>query len=296
MKGGRRMSLPLQNLDDISFEDLVKEAKSLIPVYAPEWTNHNASDPGITLIELFAWLCEMIIYRIDQIPEQNYIHFLNLLGTKLEEGEELASGIRRGVKQLSERTRAVTVEDYEELACKALLEKPGILNTFPDLAVRSICLANRDMENKKSEETEQFGHISVILIVCTSNQSDLMKETYSLKQYVKQYLSERRVITNRIHVVDPDYQEIKINMSVSARDTKLVDYIRDVIEQYIDPIKGGEAKKGWPLGRNLYKSDLYYLIERIPGVDHVKYIDLQSADVKPYQLIKLKELNIEVEA
>lgn len=289
------MSLPLQNLDNITFEDLVKEAKSLIPVYSPEWTNFNISDPGITLIELFAWLCEMIMYRIDQVPEQNYKHFLNLLGIKLEEGEELASGIRRGVQQLSECTRAVTVEDYEMLACKALMEKPDILKTFPDLAVRSICLANRDMENKKSEETEQFGHISVILIMSTSNQTDLMKETYGLKQYVKQHLSERRVITNRIHVVDPDYQEIKINMSVSARDIKLSDYIRSVIEQHIDPIRGGEEKKGWPLGRNLYKSDLYYLIERIPGVDHVKYINLQSAEVKPYQLIKLKELNIEVE-
>lgn len=289
------MSLPLQNLDNITFEELVKEAKSLIPVYAPEWTNHNTSDPGITLIELFAWLCEMIIYRIDQIPEKSYIHFLNLLGIKLEEGEELASGIRRGVQQLSECTRAVTVEDYEMLACKALLEKPDIMKTFPDLAVRSICLANRDMENKKSEETEQFGHVSVILIVSTSNQTDLMKETYGIKQYVKQYLSERRVITNRIHVVDPDYQEIKINMSVSARDKKLADFIKGVIEQHIDPILGGEAKKGWPLGRNLYKSDLYYLVERIPGVDHVRYIDLQSPEVKPYQLIKLKELNIEVE-
>ncbi|EMS70781.1 hypothetical protein [Ruminiclostridium cellobioparum] len=290
------MSLPLQNLDDITFEELVKEAKSLIPVYTSEWTNHNPSDPGITLVELFAWLCEMIIYRIDQIPEKNYLRFLNLLGIQLAEGEELASGIRRGVQQLSECTRAVTVEDYEMLAYRALMEKPDIKENFPDISARTICLANRDMENKKSEDTEQFGHVSVILIVSTQNQSDLMKETYNIKQYVKQYLSERKVLTNRVHVVDPDYQDIKINMLVAARDKKLADTIRSVIEEHIDPIQGGEGKKGWPLGRNLYKSDLYYLVERIPGIDHVKQIELEAPALKPHQLIKLKELNIEVEA
>lgn len=290
------MSLPLQNLDDVTFEELVKEAKSLIPVYTSEWTNHNPSDPGITLVELFAWLCEMIIYRIDQIPEKNYLRFLKLLGIQLAEGEELASGIRRGVQQLSECTRAVTVEDYEMLAYRALMEKPDIKENFPDISARTICLANRDMENKKSEDSEQFGHVSVILIVSTQNQSDLMKETYNIKQYVKQYLSERKVLTNRVHVVDPDYQDIKINMLVAARDKKLADTIRSVIEEHIDPIQGGEGKKGWPLGRNLYKSDLYYLVERIPGIDHVKQIELEAPALKPHQLIKLKELNIEVEA
>ncbi|OPX45567.1 hypothetical protein CLHUN_09460 [Ruminiclostridium hungatei] len=290
------MSLPLQSLDEITFEELIKEAKSLIPVYAPEWTNHNPSDPGITLVELFAWLCEMIIYRIDQIPEQNYLRFLNLLGIQLEEGEGLASGIRRGVQQLSECTRAVTVEDYELLAYRALMEKPGIREVFPDITARTICLSNRDMENNKSEDSEQFGHVSVILIVSTQNQLDLMKETYDIKQYVRQYLSERKVLTNRVHVVDPDYQDISINLQVSARDGKIADTVRNVIAQHIDPIVGGEDKKGWPLGRNLYKSDLYYLVEGIAGIDHVRHIELDAPSLKPYQLIKLKELNIEVEA
>src|SRR5690349_4133941 len=53
------MPLPLPNLDDRSYTDLVEEARRLIPTYAPEWTNHNPSDPGIMLIELFAYLTEM---------------------------------------------------------------------------------------------------------------------------------------------------------------------------------------------------------------------------------------------
>lgn len=290
------MSLPIQNMDEINFEYLVKEAKSLIPVYAPEWTNHNPSDPGITLVELFAWLSEMIIYRIDQVPEKNYLSFLNLLGIQLKEGEELASGIRRGVKQLSECTRAVTIEDFELLAYKALLEKPNIKQIFPDLAVRTICLANRDLENSKTFDSEQFGHVSIILIMATQNQTDLMKETYDLKQYVKQYLSERKVLTNRVHVVDPDYQEVRITMQIAATDEKLAGTVKDVIEKYIDPITGGADKKGWPLGRNIYNSDLYFLVEGITGIDHVKQIELEAPALKPYQLIRLKELIIEVES
>ena len=68
------------NLDDRTWEDIVDEAKTLIPKFCPEWTDHNTSDPGITLIELFAWIAEGVTYRLNQVPEKNYIAFLNLLG------------------------------------------------------------------------------------------------------------------------------------------------------------------------------------------------------------------------
>ena len=55
------MPLPDINLDDRSFEDLFNEARRRIPAYTPEWTDHNDSDPGITLLQLFAYLQEMII-------------------------------------------------------------------------------------------------------------------------------------------------------------------------------------------------------------------------------------------
>ena len=68
------------NLDDRTWQDIVDEARSLIPKYAPEWTDHNPSDLGITLIELFAWLVEGLIYRLNRVPEKNYIELLNLIG------------------------------------------------------------------------------------------------------------------------------------------------------------------------------------------------------------------------
>ncbi|HYH04844.1 MAG TPA: hypothetical protein VEC37_17265, partial [Bacillota bacterium] len=76
------MSLPIPNLDDRNFETLIDEARSLIPVYSREWTNHNYSDPGIMLLELFAWLTESTLYRLNQIPEATYRRYLKLLGTE----------------------------------------------------------------------------------------------------------------------------------------------------------------------------------------------------------------------
>jgi predicted phage baseplate assembly protein len=74
------MVLPAPNLDDRKFQDLVDEAKRLIPRYCPEWTNHNLSDPGVALIELFAWMSEMILFRLNQVPDRLFVHFLNLVG------------------------------------------------------------------------------------------------------------------------------------------------------------------------------------------------------------------------
>lgn len=79
------MALQVPRLDDRTFQDLVDEAKKRIPYYCREWTDHNVSDPGITLIELFAWMTEIILYRLNQVPDLHTINFLNLLGIRLRE-------------------------------------------------------------------------------------------------------------------------------------------------------------------------------------------------------------------
>lgn len=79
------MPLPEPVLDDLRFQkDLVDEARRRIIRYCPEWTDYNLSDPGITLIELFAWMTEMITYRLNRVPEKNHIRFLNMLGVQLQ--------------------------------------------------------------------------------------------------------------------------------------------------------------------------------------------------------------------
>ncbi len=77
------MSLPSPSLDDRTFQDLVDEAKRRIPDLVPEWTDHNVSDPGVALIELFAWMTETLLYRLNQVPDRLYLKFLELMGVNL---------------------------------------------------------------------------------------------------------------------------------------------------------------------------------------------------------------------
>jgi predicted phage baseplate assembly protein len=67
-------------LDNRDFDQLVDEARRRIAQYAPEWTDLNDSDPGMALVQLFAYMTDQIIHRVNQVPERNYIKFLRLLG------------------------------------------------------------------------------------------------------------------------------------------------------------------------------------------------------------------------
>ena len=77
------MALPQIKLDERTFQDLVDEAKLRIPRYCPEWTNHNVSDPGVTLIELFAYMVDQLLYQVNRVPEKNYRAFLDMIGVRL---------------------------------------------------------------------------------------------------------------------------------------------------------------------------------------------------------------------
>lgn len=77
------MPLPAPNLDDRRFQELVDDAKRYVQKHCPEWTDHNVSDPGVTLIELFAWMTDLMVYRMNRVPERNYVKFLEMIGVKL---------------------------------------------------------------------------------------------------------------------------------------------------------------------------------------------------------------------
>jgi baseplate J-like protein len=76
--------LTVPPLDNRTYDELLDEALARIPVHNPEWTNFNESDPGVTLVEVFAFLAESLLYRANQIPERNRRKFLTLLGVPLQ--------------------------------------------------------------------------------------------------------------------------------------------------------------------------------------------------------------------
>ncbi|GAA3074508.1 hypothetical protein GCM10020000_69370 [Streptomyces olivoverticillatus] len=77
------MALPSPNLDDRRFQQFVDDAKRYIQQRAPEWTDHNVSDPGVTLVETVAHMADQIVYRLNRVPEKNHLAFLDLVGVTL---------------------------------------------------------------------------------------------------------------------------------------------------------------------------------------------------------------------
>ncbi len=77
------MPLTTPNIDDRRFQDLVRDALARVPVHTPEWTQLGESDPGVTLVELFAFLTESLLYRANRVPEVSRSKFLRLLGVPL---------------------------------------------------------------------------------------------------------------------------------------------------------------------------------------------------------------------
>lgn len=107
------MPLQIPNLDDRRYQELLDEALARVPVHNPEWTNFNKSDPGVTLIEIFAFLTESLLYRANQIPERNRRKFLSLLGVPLA-----AAASARGLVQFANERgplEAVTVPAGREV-------------------------------------------------------------------------------------------------------------------------------------------------------------------------------------
>ena len=115
--------IPSPNLDDRSFEDLVEEAIRLIPQYCPERTNFNKSDPGITLLELFAWMTEMLIFRLNRVPEKNFLAFLNLLGIRLQPPQPARALVQFGI---SEKTDSVRIPAGTRLATNPTDDEPEL--------------------------------------------------------------------------------------------------------------------------------------------------------------------------
>src|SRR3954447_26379269 len=93
------MPLPSPILDDRSYEQLRDELVRRIPVYAPEWTDHNPSDPGIALVELFAFLGENLLFRFNQIPETTKLQFLRLLDVPLRPASAAQGMVTFSTKQ-----------------------------------------------------------------------------------------------------------------------------------------------------------------------------------------------------
>ncbi len=144
------MPLSAPNLDDRTFQDIVDEARTMIPRLCPEWTDHNVSDPGITLVELFAWMTETLLFRMNQVPERNYVKFLDLIGVKLLEPRPARADISFRLSA-SQPNRVVIPLGTEVATVRTETQEAISFTTDRDLAIEVATLRDvlvtRDAQN-----------------------------------------------------------------------------------------------------------------------------------------------------
>ena len=259
------MLVPQSNPENRRFTELVEEAKRMIPGLAPSWTDHNPSDPGITLIELFAFIAEILSYRADRVTEANKRAFVKLLrGPKYNLQQSIDEEIRLAVLELRQEQRAITCEDFQELA-----------KTNP-LVARAHCLPDRNLESGAADKTNWnepvAAHISVLIVPFISADFPPKAEK-KLCDNVLEFLRERCLLTTRLHVVSASYLKLTVNIVVQIftdRDeTKMENLIRSQLANYFSPLSGGISGQGWPFGQAVYVSKLYAFLDGIDGLDYV---------------------------
>jgi len=262
------MPIPQPNLDDRTFTDLVAELRSLIPGHCPEWTDHNTSDPGITLVELFAFVAETLLYRANRIPEASRRRFLELLGGVA--GADLNAAQATVVRGLQARWRAVTVADFEGL----------VVDQFPTEVARARCLP--DLAPGEGELlAERLGHVSVIVVPWPQPGEERPVPGPALREKVHRFLDERRLITCRHHVVAPTYVPVAVAVTVAGRPgTSPAGVEAEVwagLGAFLAPVSGAPGNaEGWPFGRDVHVSELCALLESLAGVEHVESLTLRE--------------------
>jgi predicted phage baseplate assembly protein len=131
------MSIPVPNLDDRAFQSLVDEAKRYVIASCPEWTDNNVADPGVTLIETFAFIADQLIYRINRTPDLNYVKFLDLIGAQLFPPSAALTTLRFWLS-VPQDSDIVIPAGTQVSTVRRGQEKPITFSTKTDLALVSV--------------------------------------------------------------------------------------------------------------------------------------------------------------
>ena len=135
------MALPSPNLDDRRFQELVDDAKRMIMARCPTWTDHNVSDPGITLIETFAYMTAVLLYRLNRVPDRLYLKFLDLIGLQLFPSTPARTTVTFFLSSPAQATLTVP-RGTRTATLRSEVQEPIVFTTTDDLAIVACSLGH----------------------------------------------------------------------------------------------------------------------------------------------------------
>lgn len=252
------MALPVPNLDDRTFDQLAAEARALIPRHFPQWTDYNSSDPGITLLELFAYLTDAAFYQINRVPERTRQNFAGLVNVQRAAGETIESLLGRAMDMVASRPRAITGSEIEGFA----------------RAVASIARSKAVVAVSSAEFVFPADEIVQLVVVPNTPASPAPVPTDAQQQAVFAAVIARCPITTRLLLLPPSYTSVALAVTIvrraNSRQNKdaLNAAASAALRGFLSPLTGGDNGTGWEFGRSVFRSELFQVIESIDGVDH----------------------------
>jgi hypothetical protein len=307
------MPITLPDLDTKTYQDIVDEMLASIPNYTDKWTNYNVSDPGITILEMLCWITEATLYRINKIPDASYVNFLRLLAGVcgiddinrlladpnlfrshrdiLEFLREIETGNEKNIIDmkaaalnfLNSRYRAVTKEDFRELAIEATESEE--LENITNRAKVERAIVDQSIKEEK------------VRIIIVSNRRDKYK---ALIEQVEEYLDPRRLIGTVVEVASPVYTDVGIHVKIELTSYEKLEIIRENVRtgilNYFDPLTGGSNGSGWPYGRPLIIYEVVQVVEDTNGVKRIVSVVIDNDDDLRIKAIDgLIDVSVEVE-
>ena len=165
--------------------------------------------------------------------------------------------------------RAVTMRDYETLA----LETPGLR------VARAKAIPNSDPDYPG---TSKPGYVTVVVVPDYWDERPFVDPSDGFIQTVQNHLDAHRLIASQVQVIGPDYVQvtIKCNLKIKKRSdpNAVKDRVLVALKRFFHPLTGGVEKKGWPVGRPIFPSEIYELIDPIDGVDYLTDLVIRAGD------------------
>jgi hypothetical protein len=259
-----------------SYDKLVADALAVIPTWSPGWTDHNPSDPGVTLVELLAYYAEILAYRALRVTPDAELAFLDLLTGEANAAligvspNLLHAHIREAVAKLAQPHAAITPADYERLAITAARDRLG-----PDAAVRVRCFA--DVHPHAWSEPSP-GDVTVAI----ASQRDA-EAAHDLCREIGAVLDERRLLTTHVHVVPAVVLEVGIScrlvLSPGAAMPDVRTAIAEALRRRFDPLASVAAPQAF--GRPLHLGPVIATIDETDGVDYVEAVAVETLSTDP---------------
>jgi hypothetical protein len=303
------MNMLTRNLDDRTFDDLLSEGLSRLPTVAPEWTNHNPSDPGITLIELLAYFTEILVYRLGRITPASKLQFLKLLKGANWEGLTQPDDKVRFLRLLMgarwEGWKALDPARLErEIDCAVLTAGPNEMENAIDYlihdlkqnecavtahdfeqianraarnhlgskgSIRTLCVPSINLEKAQPGPTipADSAHVSIVVVPGQELPDDAIT---SVCEKIRNDLLPHCLLTTRIHVVAPIYLNLAIGLKLAPKAGWSTQELSDALRGALQQRFGLEPGQG-PQGAGWPFGKALHISELVEAVEETPGVD-----------------------